>query len=269
MPSHADMKRHLKRIAHRLFQNRTENRDLRSEEHPLPSGRLSEDSSIPDLETIFLILTAANRSGLRVVQVGANDGVTNDPVFSLFQKFARSALLIEPQSSLIPRLRDNYTGFKGDVMIENVAISADEGILTLFELTEAVGKRYHAATGFNPTGIAANRREHLASHLVEYDIIDADELSSAIRSHDVPSMPLHRILESNGISDFDFLQVDTEGADWLVLQTLGDHRPPAIHFEWVHLEPDDWSDCREWVRANDYRSFVGNRDCLLVRDHSR
>src|SRR6056297_1960234 len=113
------MKRYLKRIITRFSTRQTDVGAPSSEKCSPPSEGLSQSSSIPELETVFLTLTAANRSDLRVVQVGANDGVTNDPVFPLFQKFARSALLIEPQSSLIPRLRDNYSGFRGDVVIEN------------------------------------------------------------------------------------------------------------------------------------------------------
>ena len=223
----------------------------------------------PDLEAIFLAMSAQKRSGLRVVQVGANDGVTNDPVFSLIQRFAESALLIEPQPSLIPPLRENYANFEGTLVVENMAVTLEEGSMKLYELTALAGEKYHAATGFNPTGIAANRSEHLEKHLLEYEVVAPDELSSAIRWEEVPSRPLGKILESNGFDNIDFLQIDTEGADWLVLQTLGHHFPPVINFEWVHLDPHEWAECCEWMAANCYVWFKGERDCLMIRDISR
>jgi FkbM family methyltransferase len=242
------------------------NEPFLAESHAKKAQNLNK---VPELETIFLALAAQKRSGLKVVQVGANDGVTNDPVFSLFHRFAESVLLIEPQPELIPRLRENYSSFEGKLVIANMAVTAEESSMKLFELTKQAGEKYHAATGFNPTGIAAGREEHLASHLLKYNIVAPGEISSAIKWQEVPSRPLKRILEINGIAEIDFLQIDTEGADWLVLQTLGSHRPPAINFEWVHLNSQDWSDCHEWMAANRYLPFFGERDCLLIRDFSR
>lgn len=222
----------------------------------------------PELELVFLAMSAQRRGGLRVVQVGANDGVTNDPVFSLFHRFAADILLIEPQASLLPRLRENYSEFSGRLVVENTAVAAEVGSMRLFELTEEAGEKYHAATGFNPTGITAGRPEHLEAHLKEYNVVRQDELAESIRWLEVPSQPLDRILELNGLAEIDFLQIDTEGADWMVLQTLGSHRPPVINFEWVHLSAQDWSDCRRWMAENHYVSFRGERDCLLIHDMS-
>lgn len=228
----------------------------------------NKQDPVPDLKTIFMSLAAQKRERLQVVQVGANDGVTYDPVFSFFNLFAKSALLVEPQPTLVPKLRENYSNFKGNLIIENMAVTSEEGVMKLYELTEDAGRKYHAVTGFNPTGIAASRWEHLASHLLKYEIVTEDELDSAIRWQKVPTRPLHQILKLHGIEEIDFLQVDTEGADWLVLKTLGEHRPPVINFEWIHLDEEDWSACRDWMEANQYSSFIGDKDCVLIRDYS-
>lgn len=102
------------------------------------------------------LLAAQGR--ILVVQVGANDGVVNDPLHEFLMKHRErtEVLLIEPQPYLIPILADNYKDHPAH-HIENVAVG-ERSQLVLYGIDErhwpecvppyAEGwPQYRAATG--------------------------------------------------------------------------------------------------------------------------
>ena len=68
------------------------------------------------------------------VQVGANDGKTNDPIFT--KEFSDKLILIEPQVQLHERLRENYSDFKGQIEIHGVVISPNNKEQDLYTIKE-------------------------------------------------------------------------------------------------------------------------------------
>jgi len=67
------------------------------------------------------------RKRLNIIQVGANDGVTGDPIYKDVLKYADRALLIEPQEWLIEDLKNAYKDFSGELIVENIAIGPRGG----------------------------------------------------------------------------------------------------------------------------------------------
>ena len=56
------------------------------------------------------------------VNVGANDGVINDPIYPFIAKYGWRGIAVEPVPHVFERLRVNYRAFP-DVVLEQVAIS--------------------------------------------------------------------------------------------------------------------------------------------------
>ena len=75
---------------------------------------------------------------LHIVQVGANDGLLNDPLNEFVQgaRDRTTLLLIEPQEHLIPILRENYSFHPSKVIVQGAL--GPPGELTLY----AVSRRY-------------------------------------------------------------------------------------------------------------------------------
>lgn len=63
---------------------------------------------------------------IQFVQIGANDGQWNDPIYKFIRRDKWTGLLIEPQKDIYNRLIQNYNGFK-NLLFENVAIDHQEG----------------------------------------------------------------------------------------------------------------------------------------------
>ena len=67
-------------------------------------------SRIPSPITVALTTLLSVHDEIGVVQIGANDGRINDPIFPFLTNHIdrTRALLIEPQSTVLPYLRSNY-----------------------------------------------------------------------------------------------------------------------------------------------------------------
>lgn len=221
-----------------------------------------------DLSIVFSVLRASKQSGLSVVQVGANDGVTNDPVFRSIIKYASVALLIEPQEELIPSLRTSYSEYSGNLIIENKAVSDKHGHMDMYTLSREAAISYSNKTGLNPTGIASFQKSHLLKALVRHNVCNDMAEDMCIRCRVVECEPLSSILMRHSLEDIDVLQIDAEGSDWIILKTLGRMRPPVINIEWAHLNDQNRMECTEWMESNGYTHYLNRMDCLMIRENS-
>lgn len=211
----------------------------------------------------FLSYYFANKSSERLffIQVGANDGVTNDPLYPYLRRYGWPGLLIEPQPEAFAELRMNYQG-RTNLIFENVAVATTRGTQPLYRLKPALYEQYHLACGYNPTGFASFDRLHVIREL-EMNFGERMKglgllAEDCVTSSEVPCWPLQALLDKHSIACFDLLQVDTEGFDYEVMKMidLAKYRPALIIYEHVHLSAADRSAC--WARLNSlgYRQFT-------------
>jgi FkbM family methyltransferase len=165
-----------------------------------------------------------------VVQIGANDGMSGDPLMDAFSKTQWSGLLIEPVPHLYEMLRARYRDRPG-VRIERAAVSNCDGEAPLYRLRTVPGQ---TPEWFNQ--LATLDREVLLKHRSSIPEID-----SLIIEERVPTTRLDTLMARHGISTIDFLVVDTEGHDLEILRTLDftRFRPTLLMFEHQHLSEHD------------------------------
>ncbi len=181
---------------------------------------------------------------LSIVQVGACDGVINDPIYNFVMEHKQNnrILLIEPQSSLLTILKKNYS-LHPNAQIINCAIGSP-GVLSLFRLKRKYHSQLkrtylHEAADYRvPAGFVSENKHHVMSHIAG-KLPENIVLDEAIEEFIVPSNELIDILDKCGWDNIDVLQVDAEGKDDTVLEhcNLESLRPKLINFEHFHLSP--------------------------------
>jgi FkbM family methyltransferase len=170
-----------------------------------------------------------------VVQIGANDGLTDDPIREFVIRHRLRGLLVEPQPVVFRRLQENYKD-QPQLAFENVAVSAQAGTARLY--TAGADGRQDYLASFDPEVI----RKHLSpGYRVEHI--------------DVPTVQLSELLKKHGVRHVSLLQIDTEGYDYEVVKMIefGTLKPTVVHFEHVHLRPADYEACVGLLVANGYR----------------
>jgi FkbM family methyltransferase len=188
--------------------------------------------------------------------VGANDGISGDPLRVYILKHEWKGVLVEPQPDVFARLKANYAGAHDGIGFENVAISGDPKPLIMYRLPPSVAGR-----DLGPATLASAHKEITAKQLR----VSEDKLEKIA----VPTARLDDIVARHGLSELDILQLDTEGFDWEVLQTLDLKmtRPWLIRFEHGHLSPKAIAAMTEHLNAHDYNVDYGGyqNDSVALR----
>jgi FkbM family methyltransferase len=178
-----------------------------------------------------------------VVQIGANDGMSGDPLMDAFSKTRWSGLLIEPVPHLYEMLLARYRDRPG-VRVERAAVSNYDGEAPLYRLRAVPGE---TPEWFNQ--LATLDREVLLKHRSSIPEID-----SLIVEERVQTIRLDTLLARHGISKIDFLVIDTEGHDLEILRTVDFARfhPTLLMFEHQHLSENDQQSAYALLEAAGY-----------------
>lgn len=201
---------------------------------------------------------------LTAFQAGANDGKDDDPIFALIQRHFGKIVLVEPQARLIPKLRQTYSNFPGEAIIENVAIG-EPGHLELHIPSDEVDRLYAQKMRRTASAIVSSDREYVIDRVMNGTGLDRTAAEAQISVTKVPSVSIEDLASRHLPEGVDLLQVDCEGYDWLVLKTLGTIRPAIINFEANKLPKDHWVEWQTWAETNGYGYVSGSRDTLAIR----
>ena len=196
------------------------------------------------------------RSDFFVLQVGANDGYSDDPIASIVRGRRLRALMVEPLPQMFDLLT-NYYRDQPNVICENCAVAHEDGVATLHRVRDdpSLPEYVRRLASFRREVILKQRR--VVPNIGDY-----------IEPLQVPTLSLQTLLAKHKVDHVDLLQVDTEGFDYEILKMLWATplRPPIINFESAHLSREDKLACAEMLKRDGYRYLnVGQFDTLAVR----
>lgn len=211
---------------------------------------------IPVFRLAVEALMARQGNALNFVQVGANDGMFGDPLRGYILSRGWKGVLVEPQVNVFEKLKANYAECADRLVFENLAISRDEKL-----------------TLYLPPADWAGRDETYAESIVSTNAeVIAKQIGTSpanLRRVDVPGMTLDGLFEKHGITDLDLLQIDAEGYDWQVLQTLdlARHKPRLVQLETGHLDRESLSAMAHKLNEAGYLVYYGGwqGDTLAMR----
>ena len=191
---------------------------------------------------------------LTIVQVGASDGLRNDPLRKYLRDFANSssrsgtlvrAVLVEPLPAAFASLSNLYADSKHVIAI-NAAISGSDGHVDIFTVSPDCPYEADQLSSFS--------RAHLRRNGVK---------SNHICVVKVEAVTLSTLISRNNLDVIDLYQIDTEGYDHAIVKSileLGESQlPRAINFEFNQLPKEqitplyaglkdagyDWTNC-DW-----------------------
>lgn len=197
-----------------------------------------------------------------IVQIGANDGRINDPIYRLMNRFRADTriLLIEPQDDVVVHLKQSYQ-FHRHARIWNGAIGPAHSI-RLYRLKP----EYHACFTRRyledspayrvPTGFTSASHDHVLQH-VTGNLPAGLDPADAIECITRPCSRLGPVLAAAGFAGTppDIVQIDTEGMDdeTIYASDLDVLKPSVINFEHRHLSRGRRHDLQDFLHALGYR----------------
>lgn len=208
-----------------------------------------------DMNRIFELLTKTQTS---FVQIGANDGQLNDPIYPFIKSGKWKGVLVEPFPPLFEKLKKTYAGQTG-LVFENVGISDQDGQLLYYYLPPECNE----PDWLQQIGTFDRKA-------IELNLAELPRFLPMIESLPISTITLKRLFERNGIREIDVLIVDAEGFEWRILRQL-EHtevRPGYILFEWGCLSEEEYRKLVTFLESLKYKIYQSGGDLLAVFNKS-
>jgi FkbM family methyltransferase len=216
----------------------------------------------------YLDALSRERGGrLSFIQIGANDGLRNDPVREFVVRDGWHGVFVEPLPTVFAELKKNYPGSRfAGLHFENVAVSRQDGETLEFwtfsdtflaSLTPDDRVNYVQKSSFNRTHV---------EEFVRHDPLGERALQRIVVPCVTASTLAARYFPDGA---FDLLVIDAEGYDKIILDSIdfSRTRPRVIFFESKYLGADADGIHRRLESAGYRVRRVGERDSAaeLVR----
>jgi FkbM family methyltransferase len=189
---------------------------------------------------------------LCLVQVGACDGKTGDPIYGILRKGLIRAVLVEPVPESFAELKENYAGIP-NIHFCNAAVSSAPGTVSMYTTRQARDEE-----GRHWTQVSSFDENHLLKH-------GADR--GQIITIPVRAVTLQELVDEYKLDRIDFLQIDAEGFDAEIVQLAFKlpQLPRCINYEHLHLSSGQQAEVLEAAAKLDYDWLHDRWNTLLVQ----
>ena len=192
-----------------------------------------EDTVKAPIDVLNLLLTksSAERPDFFFVQIGANNGLTDDPLRQFVTKYHWHGVLVEPQPQVFQQLLKNYE-LEKQLAFENAAIADKDGTARLFVAD-------HGDQTADLTVFASLKKDALIRGL---DNPKAAGVEVQVQEVEVPALSVQTLLVKHRIKKIDLLLTDVQGYDGEVVEQFlaCGVKPTIIHFEHCHTAHRHW-----------------------------
>ncbi len=203
------------------------------------------------------------------VNIGANDGISNDPIYPYLQRYRWRGIAVEPLGYVCDDLRRNYAGFDG-VIVEHAAVAATPRPLYFvppaasdMAFVRQIGS-LHAPYVEKSIGLMRICR-------FEGDIPEG--LESRVERVDVPCLTFEELMRKHAVQRVDFLNIDAEHSDFEILSMIdfARWRPNVLCLETSEFNEGQRAQVAERLVRAGYR-FLESFDhfsVIYVQDDAR
>ncbi len=197
---------------------------------------------------------------MKIVQIGACDGVFDDPIHDFMTKNHQriNALLVEPLPDYFQELKSVYSSYPNFIPV-NCAIHNSEETMTMYRVSSDNPENLPEFT----KGISSFNSEHHKKSGID---------SKYIIEEKVACISFEQLLCSHQFEDFHFLQIDTEGYDAELILNIDFQRfrPLIIRFE--HglqdgtMDMDEFEKVRSRLHHAGYELTIENSDAVAIHN---
>lgn len=191
-----------------------------------------------------------------VLQIGAMDGVDQDPIHDFLRRNHWPALLVEPVPHYFSQLEKTYK-HEDNVSLRRCAITDYNGTAIMHVIDpEAIINEGLPNWARGASSLHAGRNAlgwgHIQPHVIDIE---------------VPCCTLMALIEEQGIGQIDLLQIDAEGHDYQILKQLdfSRFRPAIINLEYVNLPEHEQQATCDLLSEQGYIFEKHGYDLLAIR----
>lgn len=223
----------------------------------------------PDNGSIDEILNRAAKRNpdFTFVQIGANDGYHNDPLYRFIRAYNWNGIMVEPQVHVFERLKNNHKG-NCALKFENAAICTEKGIIPFYGLAVSKARWATGMSSFDKTHIEEHIDKGFVAKWAKREGINLPEnREDYIKCVEVETMNFDDLIEKHGLNNVDGIILDCEGFDSLVLSTVDipKYNPSIILFEHLHFKDEDYQDLTNRLTELGYELRSDEMDTIAFK----
>ncbi len=190
------------------------------------------------------------------IQVGSNDGFSNDPIHAFVKKYQWYGICLEPVYLNFHNLNKTYVDCHHVKTIQ--AACGIDGEVTVYSIN--ADKASSLGIDLPPW---YNQLASLDRDLVISDIHHPKK-SELLDASLVPSHSFVTLLKAEKLENVDLIHIDTEGADWEILKNFPFKKilPEIIIFEHNHISLIDYKAAVYFLRKRGYYLMRVNTDTI-------
>lgn len=203
----------------------------------------------------FLTILGNQKKTVFFIQIGANDGVTHDPLHRVIKKHHWRGILVEPLPSHFEKLEKNYSE-EPQLILENVAIAEQNSKLVFHYLPP----QYNNPSWLQQIGTFDRQA-------IESNLKASPELIPHIETCYINAISLKNLTDKWNVSRVDLLVVDAEGYEDKIIPQIKNlpSLPDYILFEWGCLERPILDGLVSSLEQRGYEVFSCGGDLLAAR----
>jgi FkbM family methyltransferase len=208
---------------------------------------------------------------ITLIQVGANDGMTFDPVHKFIKRDNWNGVLLEPQKYVYDKfLSKIYRKNKGIVTL-NAAIGKQDGTMPIYKIGFTNERWASGLTTFDRKVLEHQfDRGHVERRAKRSGIQVPEDKSKWIVEEKVEVVSFSTLLDRYKLNDVDLLQIDTEGFDYEVIKMIDFTRmqPDIIVFENALIPGNGREECNAYLESKGYKVMEHDGNTLCVHSLS-
>lgn len=211
----------------------------------------------------FLDVYSRQNKPIFIVQIGANDGISHDPVHKFIKRDNCEGVLLEPQKDVFERfLTYLYRKNKG-IKLVNAALGYEDGTSTLYKISFSQARWATGLATFNRSVLEkAFHSGHVAKQARKENVSVPASIDEGIAEEKIEVISSKTLIQRFDIKKIDLLQVDTEGFDFEIIKMFDMQiiKPRAIIYENSHLTTEVKEECRQHLHDHGYavKNYGGN-----------
>lgn len=197
----------------------------------------------------------AEQEAIFFVQIGAMDGVSNDPIHDLVKAHGWRGILVEPMRDHFERLQQTYAGCPG-LIFENAAIAEYTGAGTMYRIPTETMVEHNLPRW----------TLEASSFFMDRTALASESIKPHVTQEPVRCIRLNDLLVHHDVKSIDVLQLDAEGSDFKILRQLNFERfrPAIINMEIVNLPNSELAKCKQLLDKHRYLYSKTGYDLLAV-----
>lgn len=208
---------------------------------------------------VFLRHFSKQYKNINLLQIGANDGLRNDPIreFIVSNRHWRG-VLVEPIPYLMQHLQRNYayTNSNGRLCFENVAISPHQEFLYLWKIKDIEISHFPDYA----LGMVSFDKNHF------FENIPIEVKEEWLEKILVPCKSIEKIVQEMN-NQVDLVVIDVEGMEEVILFNFPFDlcSPLCIIFESKHCDENEYRNIKSFLGDQGYVCMKATKDTIVLR----